>query len=116
MFVPVATFEPFAGDDVGSFRGNQRYARATSVLTHQILLYRPVCDEKRTFFPTQNPLGSPAENSQLHLFRTHLTYQRVLDAFPISCNHVRHAHQVRVQEQSCQGYASMIIYPHFSPV
>jgi len=86
------------------------------VFTHQILLYRSVCDWKRTFFPTQNALGSPVENSQLHLFRAHLTYQRVLNAFPISCNHVRHAHQVRVQEQSCQGYASVIIYPRFLPV
>ena len=70
-------------------------------------------DWQHTFPKT---LGSLVENSQSQLSRTCLTHQLVLNAPPISCNHVGHAHEVRVQEQSCQGYALVITYPRFSSV
>jgi len=98
------------GDGAGLVTGNKRYARATScTFTHQIFLARLAAHFSET-------LGSLVENSQSQLSRTYLIHQLVLNAPPISRNHVGHAHEVRVEEQSCQGYAPVITCPHFSPV
>lgn len=99
---------------VGLVDGND--TRATS--SHPRIkpfFYRSVHDQRHTFL-NSNALGSLVENTQSQLSRPHPIHQRVLNAFPISCNHVGYAHEVRVQEQSCQGYALVIICLHPSPV
>jgi hypothetical protein len=66
-----------------------------------------------TRFSNSNALGSLVENSQSHLFSDPSHLSACAERLPISCNHVRYAHEVRVQEQSCQGYALVIILSSF---